>query len=88
MGAMQYTDDILANVQNIIVHSMDNVTDKYNNYMKSMQTSLEVVTANRNELNPPEEMQMGDMTAANHGEGPSIIGESDNFEDYTVQLDM
>lgn len=88
MGAMQYTDDILGNVQNIITHSMENITDKYNAYMKSMQTSLEVVVANRNELNPPEEPVMAEVPNDNAENGPSIIGESDNFEDYTVQLDM
>lgn len=89
MGAMQYTDDCLADLQNIISHSMENITNKYNEYMKSLQTSLDVVVANRSELNP-EEPDMENL-AANAG-GVDIIGASsdddDDFEDYTVQLDI
>lgn len=55
MGAMQYTDDILENLQNIITHTMENVTMKYDAFMKSLNTSLDVVTANRNELYPKDE---------------------------------
>ena len=87
MGAMQYTDDCLGDLQNIITHSMENITNKYNEYMKSLQTSLDVVVANRSELNP-DEPDMENL-AANAG-GVNIIGASednDDFEDYTVQLD-
>ena len=90
MGAMQYTDDCLADLQNIISHSMENITNKYNEYMKSLQTSLDVVVANRSELNPPEEPDMENLVA--NGGQVDIIGASsddnDDFEDYTVQLDM
>lgn len=89
MGAMQYTDDCLADLQNIISHSMENITNKYNEYMKSLQTSLDVVVANRSELNPPEEVDMDNLAA--NADGVGIIGASDDnddYEDYTVQLDM
>ena len=88
MGAMQYTDDCLGDLQNIITHSMENITNRYNEYMKSLQTSLDVVVANRSELNPPEEPDMENL-AANAG-GVNVIGSDndDDFEDYTVQLDM
>lgn len=82
MGAMQYTDDILGNLQNIITHSMDNITDKYNAYIRSMQASLDVVMTNRDELNPAEE-ELDMSTASTQGNGSD-----DDFEDYTVQLDM
>ena len=88
MGAMQYTDDCLGDLQNIISHSMENITNKYNEYMKSLQTSLDVVVANRSELNP-EEPDMENLVA--NGGGVDIIGtsdEDDDYEDYTVQLDM
>ena len=57
LGAMQYTDEILANLQNIITHSMENITIKYESFMKSLNNSLEIVIANRNELIPPQEEQ-------------------------------
>ena len=90
MGAMQYTDDCLGDLQNIISHSMENITNKYNEYMKSLQTSLDVVVANRLELNPPEEPDMENL-AANASE-VDVIGSSsddnDDYEDYTVHLDI
>ncbi len=81
LGAMQYADDILGNLENIITHSMDNITDKYNAYIKSMQTSLDVVMANRNELNPSETEEIDSVAVDGNGT-------DDDFEDYTVQLDM
>lgn len=88
MGAMQYTDDILENLQNIITHTMENVTMKYESFMKSLDTSLEVVTANRNELYPPEESQTTEEeeTVKEDLEEDNSNPDMD-FEDYTVDLD-
>ncbi len=84
MGAMQYTDDILANLQNIITHTMENITIKYENFMKSLNTSLEVVVANRNELAPqPEESEEGQVQIEETVQSDS---EDMDFEDYTVDL--
>ena len=86
MGAMQYTDDILANLQNIITHTMENVTMKYENFMKSLSTSLDVVTANRNELYPQEEVS---ESVGNEIEETTEIDTNPDtdFQDYTVDLD-
>ena len=81
-AAMQYTDDILGNLENIIHHSMENITDRYNAYIKSMQTSLDIVTANRNELNPSDEDEFDVNVVSEENEA------DDDYEDYTVQLDM
>lgn len=88
MGAMQYTDDILENLQNIITHTMENVNMKYESFMKSLDTSLEVVTANRNELYPPEESQTTEEeeTVKEDLEEDNSNPDMD-FEDYTVDLD-
>lgn len=60
MGAMQYTDDILKNLENAISHSMDAAKSRHDSYMSSLQGFLDVVSANRAELNPtadePEEV--------------------------------
>lgn len=88
MGAMQYTDDILANLQNIITHTMENVTMKYESLMKELNTSLEVVTANRNELSPQEDVE--ETTSSEQGVqfDESIANNPDTeYEDYTVDLD-
>ena len=52
MGAMQYTDDILRNLENTISHSMDAAKARHDAYVSSLQGFLDVVTANRAELNP------------------------------------
>jgi len=52
MGAMQYTDDILKNLENAISHSMEMSKSRHDSYMSSLQGFLDVVTANRAELNP------------------------------------
>lgn len=54
-GAIQYTDDMLANLQGIISHTINTSTAKYDNFMKSLQDSYDIVNANRVELAPPEE---------------------------------
>lgn len=86
MGAMQYTDDILANLQNIITHTMENVTMKYENFMKSLSTSLDVVTANRNELYPQEEV-VAQEVAEQEEESEIDTNPDTDFQDYTVNLD-
>lgn len=83
MGAMQYTDDILENLQNIINHTMENVTMKYDAFMKSLNTSLDVVTANRNELYPKDEAT---ENVEEQSENTEEAAEDTEFEDYTVDL--
>jgi hypothetical protein len=56
LGAMAYVDEILGNVQNAISYQMQDITIKYDNYIKSLNSSLEVVIANRKELNPSDEI--------------------------------
>lgn len=53
-AAMQYTDDILANLGNIISHSIQVSTNDYNTMMANLKQIEGIVSANRAELNPPE----------------------------------
>ncbi|WP_099468264.1 ATPase [Konateibacter massiliensis] len=55
LGAIQYTDDMLANLQGIISHTINTSTAKYENLMKSLQDCYDIVNANRVELAPPQE---------------------------------
>ncbi len=84
LGAMQYTDEILANLQNIITHSMENITIKYESFMKSLNNSLEIVIANRNELIPPQEEQSTEQVQTEENVQQDSNGTE--FEDYTVDL--
>lgn len=84
LGAMQYTDEILANLQNIITHSMENITIKYESFMKSLNNSLEIVIANRNELIPPQDEQSTEQVQTEENVQQDSNGTE--FEDYTVDL--
>lgn len=57
MGAIQYTDDILKNLEEIIGHAMDTTQARTENLMKSLQGCYDLVNANRNELRPEEETE-------------------------------
>ena len=52
MGAMQYTDDILRNLENTVSHAMETSRARYDSYASSMQGFLDIISANRAELNP------------------------------------
>ena len=54
-AAMQYTDDILANLGNIITHSIEVSTNDYNALLTNLKQIDGIVSANRAELNPSEE---------------------------------
>lgn len=55
MSAMQYTDDMLANLQLIMQHSIETSQVKYNALLTSLEKNLEIVVNNRNELHPSED---------------------------------
>lgn len=55
-ASVQYTDDILGNVENIITYSIDVANAKYENLLSSLRGCKEIVTSNRAELYPVEEM--------------------------------
>ena len=49
-GSVQYTDDMLRSLQTILNHTMDNAKGRFDAFMSSMQSSYDIVSANRNEL--------------------------------------
>jgi len=83
LSAMQYTDDILANVQNLLTYSMENFQMKYDSFISSVGKSLDIVVANREELRPQEETAEQVPTAAQN-EAPQ---EEPEYEDYTVNIE-
>jgi uncharacterized membrane-anchored protein YjiN (DUF445 family) len=52
-AAMEYTDSILANLENIIKQSIDMATNDYNTLIGNLQKVEGVVVTNRSELVPP-----------------------------------
>lgn len=95
LGAIRYTDELLGSIQNTITYSMENITVRYEAYMKALQKTLELVIENRNELNvssQPQPSYMRSQPAAQQAaEEEELPGENyddyDEFEDYTVEMD-
>lgn len=61
MSAMQYTDDILGNLENAIGRAMEASRTRHDSYMGTLQEFYDIVSSNRAELNPTVEE---DMSAA------------------------
>ncbi|MBE5875314.1 MAG: vacuolar family H+-ATPase subunit H [Lachnospiraceae bacterium] len=71
-AAMQYTDDILANLENIIKHSIEVSTNDYNNMLASLTQIDGIVSANRAELNPPQVVE-DEYDDSAEDAGPDVI---------------
>lgn len=59
-AAVQYTDDLLGNLENIISHSMDVANAKYENLIMSLKGCYDIVSENRTQLRPVEETEEAD----------------------------
>lgn len=57
LGAISYTDDMLANLEQIMSSAINDSGEKYRAYVNSVQTCYEIVTKNRNELSPQAAVQ-------------------------------
>ena len=59
IGAVQYTDDLLANAESIIGHTLNSYTSKYDSLVTSLQECYYVVRNNRAELEVPDKTSRG-----------------------------
>jgi len=57
VGAMKYADDLLGNAENIIGHTLDSYTTKYDGLVSSLQECFNLVQNNRAELQIPTNAQ-------------------------------
>lgn len=91
MGAIQYTDDMLEKLQYIIEHSIKDNRNKYNSLMSGLESILNVVNNNRNELkadNQQEEEQNMNQTSDEVQESePLDIPQYDNYQDDISSYD-
>ena len=55
IGAIRYTDDLLANAESIIGHTLDSYTTKYDGLVNSLQECYDRVHNNRQELEVPDQ---------------------------------
>ena len=51
-GSINSTDEMLKSLQTIITHSMEGAQSRVGEYLASMQSTYDIITANRNELSP------------------------------------
>ena len=70
-AAMQYTDDILANLENILKQSIEISTRDYNTLVGNLQEIDHVVTSNRAELVPAND-SVNETPAAENAETDGI----------------
>lgn len=70
-AAMQYTDDILGNLENIINHSVETASAKYESLITSLNGCNDIVKANRSELYPVDEFDE-DLNEENDINGISL----------------
>lgn len=56
-AAIQYTDDILANLENIVNHTISQSTNDYTNLINNLNQIEEIVSNNRASLYPPDEAE-------------------------------
>ena len=61
-GAVQYTQDMLKSVENIINHTMEGAQGRFDSFMSSLKSSYDIVAANRAELD--HSIQRNDEAAA------------------------
>lgn len=52
LSAIAYTDDMLANLEQITSGALNDAGEKYKSYISAVQSCYDVVTQNRNELAP------------------------------------
>ena len=66
IGAIQYANDLLANAENIIGHTLDSYTTKYDGLVNSLRECYEVVRTNRAELQVPDKSDRGIQAEFGH----------------------
>ena len=80
IGAIQYTDDLLANAESIIGHTLDSYTTKYDGLVNSLQECYDMVHNNRAELEVPEQ-QPRNIDTGYAAEGPAVLEPAFDFDD-------
>ena len=80
IGAMQYTDDLLANAESIIGHTLDSYPTTYDGLVTSLQECYDMVRNNRSELEIPDQSARGLEAEYGTPEEPVEAYEEDSIE--------
>ena len=91
-SAIQYTDQLLANVENIISHSIEINAAKYESLMTSLNDCYNIVTANRAALYPVEAMAEEEAAAPKAKSiepiAAPVAEQADDDDDEEIGLDI
>ncbi|MCD8152527.1 MAG: ATPase [Clostridiales bacterium] len=71
-ASIEYTDNLLGSLENIVVHAIDTSKAKYDSLLSSLQNCYDVVKANRGELSAQEE--------PDDASGDAAPGQSDELD--------
>lgn len=73
-AAMQYTDDLLANLEKIITHTTQLTVSNYNELISNLNSCNGIVKGNRTELHPSDDDDFEDISlSGDDGDGPDIM---------------
>ena len=72
MSAMQYMDDMLAHIENIISQSSQTASTHYENLINSLNQYQDIIQSNRSELHPVEDDDLEDVPLTEESEGDGI----------------
>ncbi|SHI93191.1 FliH/SctL family protein [Parasporobacterium paucivorans] len=86
VAAMQYTDDMLANLQNLMTHMLNGVGGRYEELMRSLNENLSIVTSNREELYPEDEVEEDDYD--NLAILDEDIEDLEEYEDEDISINL
>jgi len=56
-ASIEYTDNLLSNTENILIHAIDTYKAKYDGLLSSLQNCYDIVKANRTELYPSDDSE-------------------------------
>ena len=89
-AAVAYTDDLLKKIEAILTHSIDTSRARYDNLAAALQSTLDVVTANRMELAPVQmdndkQMQEESRNNAKETQAGDRNGQPDAGENKTSE---
>ncbi len=80
MGAIEYTDEMLGNLESIVSRSIDSASSRYETLIQDLQESYDIVHANRVELSPATTEMAEDEAAAEMADGDEADEDSSTEE--------
>ena len=85
VAAIQYTDDSLQTIQNILTTSIESFSSNYGSLMEALQSNLNVTNANRQQLHP--NAQPGGYEASGSIDDSSFDEGLDDYYDEDLEED-